>query len=186
MPAAMAVIMPAAMTKDYSDRMHEHYARRNVAVAVLASEYDRENNPARRRRRRIRLRILIAGICVFAALGICYYAVVLEGVPSGVHNSTAWQWGKDGPPLRSPDGSWSLRVRFNDGGAMHSGNHWTWVVARDRWGHQRVVAEGYSSPQVWRGDQPFPARWINNATVDVDFLPERDSWSGVVIKRATR
>ena len=151
----------------------------------MTLDYGRGSHATRRLVRRAVVALLMAGACAIAAYWI-YYAVIWHDIPSGVHNPTAWRSGEDGQALRSPDGSWTLRVRFNDGGAMHSGNFWTWVVAKDRWGREQVVAERYSPPQVRYGDQPLPARWIDNATVDVDFLPQRYSAPGVLTRRVVR
>ena len=99
------------------------------------------------------------------------------GVPRGVNKPSAFAYGEDGTPLVSPVGDWVLRVRFNDAGAMHSGHHWTWVIARDRYGWEYVIAQGYSEPGIRRGERPLPVRWIDNDTFEVAFLDGRYSGS---------
>ena len=42
-----------------------------------------------------------------------------------------WSWLDPivtGPTLVSPDRSQTIQVMFNDAGAAHSGNHWTWLI----------------------------------------------------------
>ena len=78
-----------------------------------------------------------------------------------------------GPTLRSPDGRRTLQVYFNDAGAMHSGNHWTWVV-EDLWlAGPRVVSEGYLGPAIRRGEEPVPLAWANDNRFGIAFAPSR-------------
>lgn len=49
------------------------------------------------------------------------------------------------------------QIIYNDAGGMHSGNFWTWIV-RDYGICRIVVAEGYSSTEVRKGEVPFPVR----------------------------
>lgn len=55
------------------------------------------------------------------------------------------------------------RIYYNDAGAMHSGNHWTWIV-RDIGICRIVVVEGYSTNEVRKGEVPFPARQVGGRT----------------------
>ena len=142
--------------------------------APIIPEYGRQ---AGRRRRWFRERFMPSTIVVLitgAVLYSAYYVVVWWGVPAGVDNPIAWRWwAVDGEPIRSPDGLWVISVRFHDAGAMHSGPHWTWLVARGRWGRRRVIAEGFSTSDVRMGRAPLPVRWIDNKTFDIDFQSQR-------------
>ena len=64
-----------------------------------------------------------------------------------------------------------IKVYYNDAGAMHSGNHWAWVVDESCFLHC-VVAEGYVSRAVVSGDQPFPLQVQEDSCV-VAFLKDR-------------
>jgi len=61
----------------------------------------------------------------------------------------------DGGSYVAPDGR-TVRVVFHDFGAAQSGNYWTWIVADNELTGKRVIAEGYSSPDVREGREPFP------------------------------
>ncbi len=55
------------------------------------------------------------------------------------------------------------RIYYNDAGAMHSGNFWTWIV-RDYGVCRVVVAQGYSTTGVRKGDVPIPVRKLGGLT----------------------
>jgi hypothetical protein len=77
-------------------------------------------------------RITIAVACsIVIGLGLVrgYFGFIPRGV-----SLDPWLLARvDGPELRSPDGQRSVRVYFNDAGAMHRGNHWTWVIETNWW-----------------------------------------------------
>jgi hypothetical protein len=79
----------------------------------------------------------------------------------------------DGPVLTSPDGSRRIHVYFNDGGATHSGNHWTWFVEHDWMLGRVVVLEGYVGRDVAVSGEPVPATWSHGNRLAVAFLPSR-------------
>jgi hypothetical protein len=75
--------------------------------------------------------------------------------------------------MQSPDGRRTVRVFFNDAGAAHSGNHWTWVI-EDSWVlGRRVVAQGYLGPEFRMGEQPMPLDWRVGDEVHVKFANGR-------------
>jgi hypothetical protein len=78
-----------------------------------------------------------------------------------------------GPMLVSPNGKRSVAVVFNDAGAMHSGYHWTWLVIDRGLRGKRVVAQGYSVPEIRYGNAPLPVRWINDRSFVVEFAKGR-------------
>ena len=81
-----------------------------------------------------------------------------------------------GPVLVSSDKQRVIHVEFNDAGAAHSGNHWTYLIVDDfLWG-KRVIAEGYSPSSVRRSEEPFPYRWLDTRTLLVEFALSRYSY----------
>ena len=108
------------------------------------------------------------------------------GVPRGVDKPSAFEWGEDGPPLVSPKGDWKLRVRFNDAGAMHSGNFWTWVIAKDRDGWEYVIAQGYSAWDVRSGKQALPVHWLDDGSFEITFVDGRYSRGEATAYRTQR
>src|SRR5438128_1009446 len=91
-------------------------------------------------------RYFIWAIVLFIGLLISLRAY-FEHVPRGAQFEPFYFYSVPGPPVSLPNGK-TLQVYFNDAGAMHSGNHWTWVVASDWITGRRVVAQGYVSPYV--------------------------------------
>ena len=60
--------------------------------------------------------------------------------------------------VTSPSGQ-KLSYKFNDGGAAHSGLHYTWCYV-DHWlTGKKVIASGYSLPDVRSGKEEFPLIW---------------------------
>jgi hypothetical protein len=98
-----------------------------------------------------------------------------EYVPAGADGIPFTEYSYPGPTIRAPNGRDAVEVVFNDGGAMHSGNHWTWIVARDWLTGKRVIAEGYSTPFVATGHAQFPLRWLDDRTFRVEFVAGRHS-----------
>jgi len=79
----------------------------------------------------------------------------------------------EGPVIKNPDGTVKLQVWFNDAGAAHSGNHWTWLVRNHGLWGKRVVAQGYLGAEQAVFSEPIPLRWIDNASFSVTFINER-------------
>jgi hypothetical protein len=120
--------------------------------------------------------VITTAILVFPVFWVCSCTLLDRwGVPRGVDKPSAFAWGEDGPPLVSPKGDWKLRVRFNDAGAMHSGNFWTWVIAKDRYGWEYVIAEGYSDSSVRYGEQALPVHWLDDGAFEIKFVDGRYS-----------
>src|SRR4051794_39167073 len=110
------------------------------------------------RKWRIRL-VLVVALPVLSILGWRGYPHFRPAGATWVPPVLGLTYGSvDGGVLRSANGR-PVTVVFHDLGAAHSGNYWTWVVT-DHWlAGKRVVAEGYSSPEVRDGRVPFPLRW---------------------------
>lgn len=127
------------------------------------------------RRLKRKLAIVTALVVVLAVAAVRgYFAIVPRGA-----SFYPWTMARvDGPTLKSPDGRRTVRVYFNDAGAMHSGNHWTWVVEDSwLWG-RRVVAEGFLDPDIAVRGQPVPLEWGPRNEVRVNFLPARHKRAG--------
>jgi hypothetical protein len=96
-----------------------------------------------------------------------------HAMPAGAEFYPFWYASLEGPRLYSPDGRRVVQVVFNDAGAMHSGNFWTWLIVEDWLTGKRVVAEGYSVSDVRYRRVPFPLRWIDDRTISVVFRTRR-------------
>jgi hypothetical protein len=112
--------------------------------------------------------VAIIALAVFACL-----RTYRQVIPRGANPYPFWSASFDGPSLVSPDGQRAVHVVFNDAGAMHSGFHWTWLVADDWVLGRSVVAEGYSLPDVTRGEVPYPLRWVDDLTFTTRFVAGR-------------
>lgn len=128
-------------------------------------------------RRPLKRNLAVAAALV-VVLGVAavrgYFAIVPRGA-----SFYPWTMARvDGPILKSPDGQRTVRVYFNDAGAMHSGNHWTWVV-EDSWlCGRRVVSEGYLGPDVAVSGAPVPLEWGAHNEIRVQFLAGRHGGAG--------
>jgi len=78
-----------------------------------------------------------------------------------------------GPILTSPNASRTLTVYFNDAGAAHSGNHWTWVVENHWLFGSRMVTEGYLGGEIAVSGDPVPHTWSDGNQIEVRYLISR-------------
>lgn len=125
--------------------------------------------------RRILAIVLVSVLCPFAVLSVAW-RVYRHYIPSGtdfypyLHSLHPIV---QGPRLVSPDGRRVIQVEFNDAGAAHSGNHWTWLIV-DHWlTGKRIIAEGYCRSEVEHGKVAFPSRWLDGQSLSVTFASER-------------
>jgi hypothetical protein len=128
-----------------------------------------------KRRSQILLIVMLLAAVPLAVI-ISAWRVYRHEIPSGTDFYPYWSPLDPivmGPKLVSPDGSRVIQVMFNDAGAAHSGNHWTWLIVDKTLMGKSVIAEGYSNASVRRGEAPFPSRWLNNETISVDFVKGR-------------
>jgi hypothetical protein len=122
--------------------------------------------------RRTRIGIVVWTACALLAAGAAL-RVYAGFVPRGV-SFQPWTLARvNGPVLTSPDGRRTVEVYFNDAGAMHSGNHWTWIVENSPLTGRRVVAEGYLGPDVAVSHAPVPLEWGPKNEIRIRFLPAR-------------
>jgi hypothetical protein len=107
-----------------------------------------------------------------AAAALLCYRAYRDVVPSGASFTPYTCYSVVKGVYSSPGGRHRVRVVYNDAGAMHSGNHWTWLVT-DHWlTGKRVVAQGYrSAPEIWA--EPFEINWVDEDTCVVSFLTKR-------------
>jgi hypothetical protein len=118
-------------------------------------------------------RILLVSLAVLLALFTAGWRGCRCYLPSGA-SPLPWTLGRvDGPTLTSPDGAIRINIYFNDAGAAHSGNHWTWLVTDSLLIGRRVVAEGYTTSDVAVKGAPLPHQWVDARTLKVSFVAGR-------------
>lgn len=98
----------------------------------------------------------IRAICLLGIAVIVPLRIYPEFVPWGA-SILPYTLARDrGPTLSSPSGARTVHVYFNDAGAMHSGNHMTWVVEDHLLFGPTVVAKGMLNWSIRNGDEPVP------------------------------
>lgn len=122
--------------------------------------------------KRRRLCLIVIGI---VAIAVAATRVWFHVVPRGASVLPYLIASCDAGVIVAPDGRNRVAVVFNDAGAAHSGNFWTWVVKNHWLFGKSVVAEGYSGAEVRYGEQPFPLKWLGNRRFVVQFLSGRYS-----------
>lgn len=125
----------------------------------------------------VRCRIMkkktITLIVVALLVMLCAWRAYRSVVPSGASFTPFVMARVKGPFVESPDQSTKLQIWFNDAGAAHSGNHWTWIVQDHFIFGKRVVAQGYLGPEQAVSGEPLPLSWIDNSSFSVVLLNER-------------
>ena len=121
-------------------------------------------------------------VCFAAALLVVAAWGFRQVVPAGLRLRSVepfYFWSRDLGTFTSPEGANEVRVLVNDAGAMHSGNHWAWVITSSAvWG-RRIVAEGYVDSAEARGDS-LPLRWLSEDEIEVTFRQGRRASMKVV------
>lgn len=129
---------------------------------------------------RVKRPLLFAGpiaALLFSAWG--FHQVVPVGLR--LHSvEPFYMWSRDLGSFPSPEGTNAVQIVVNDAGAMHSGNHWVWIIHSTRLSGQRILAEGYVE-FVERDRERFPLRWVSEGEIEVTFCQGRHS--GVQITR---
>jgi hypothetical protein len=115
--------------------------------------------------------ILWVGAAVVLSVALLF-RLYREVVPRGIESQSLVAWigfTFHRADFVSPDGARRVAVYSNDGGAMHSGLHYSFVIERQwLWG-RRVVAEGYLEPPP----EPVTLEWLGESEFRVDFCAGR-------------
>jgi hypothetical protein len=124
------------------------------------------------------LMYLGASVLVVGAL-VLY--IVPVGLPVGRYEAFFF-WSTNHGVMTSPGGSSTIRVVVNDAGAMHSGNHWMWVLGKTFVGREKVLGEGYIDNIEYVRARSIPVRWVSENEIEVEFCVSRRS-SELVLHR---
>ncbi len=122
-----------------------------------------------------RRRNLLFLVGLFVILG-AMWRIYRNIIPSGTAFYPYWSLLDpivEGPRLVLSNKRRVIQVQFNDAGGAQSGNHWTWLIVDEWLTGKHVIAEGYSSPSVRRGEVPFPYRWLGGRKLSVEFVAKR-------------
>ena len=104
------------------------------------------------------LKKLFASLFFVALITGFFWRVKLHFVPAGARIQPFLFASTETHTSTSPSGE-KLHYRFNDAGAAHRGYHYTWCY-RDHWlTGKKVIASGYSLPEVRNGEKEFPITW---------------------------
>jgi hypothetical protein len=113
------------------------------------------------------------GACVLVVGALVLY-IVPVGLPVGRYEAF-FLWSTNHGVMTSPGGSSTIRVVVNDAGAMHSGNHWMWILGRTFVGREKVLGEGYIDNIEYVRARSIPVRWVSENEIEVDFCMSRKS-----------
>ncbi len=98
-------------------------------------------------------------------------------VPAGLRLGSMepyYLWSREPVRMPSPEGTREVQIVINDAGAMHSGNHWAWVLTRPSFTGQQIIAEGYFGfDDVSAGK--LPLKWLSEDEIEVRFRQGRHS-----------
>ena len=111
----------------------------------------------------MKYKLLITVACILLMLLFCmrlYYEVV----PRGASLEPFVGYSRELSTINSPAGK-TYRVFVNDAGAMHSGNHWVWVVGHHWLTGRSVILEGYVTPQYATGEAELVLQWQGEVPV---------------------
>lgn len=106
----------------------------------------------------------IKRLAVVAALLLLLLRGYREFVPAGARPTAYILASVDGGTITSPEGR-QYEIQFNDAGAMHSGNHWTWVVGYSWLTGMYVETSGYLGGEYAVDGQRIPVEWNGNEPV---------------------
>ena len=110
--------------------------------------------------KRKRLTNLLAVLALCVAGGRIYFEIV----PRGASMIPFLVASVDGGGIESPDGA-QYHVWFNDAGAAHSGNHWTWIVGSNPIFGKHVVTQGFLGAEQAIDGEPLPLTWEDDHPV---------------------
>ena len=107
--------------------------------------------------------LLITVVVLLVIPAVCV-RIYYEIVPRGASFEPFLGYSHELPTITSPNGK-PYRVFVNDAGAMHSGNHWTWVVDGHWLTGRYVVAEGYVTSEFATGEADLVVKWNGDQPV---------------------
>jgi len=104
---------------------------------------------------------------IFGAVGLRIYRIF---IPTGAEFKSYAFESVAGPEYPAEGLRPKLNIRFEDNGDDHGGNYLTWVI-NDHWlWGKKVMAQGWSSHEVFKGKKEFPLKWLADDTVEVKFM----------------
>ena len=103
---------------------------------------------------------LLLAMFAIALLFAISFRIYHQYVPRRTrHADLFWRCSSKGPRLVSPNGT-VYAVYYNDAGAMHSGNHWVWIVGVSDFFGRYTLSEGYLKADHAQIDiSPVVQRW---------------------------
>ena len=116
-----------------------------------------------------RTRKTLLVLLILALLGGGIWRLKRQFVPHGAEISPFLLASTGEQSSTAPSGR-KLYYRFNDAGAAHSGFHHTWCYANHWLTGKSVVASGYSTPAVRKGEEPLTIVWHENDSFSVQFV----------------
>ena len=108
----------------------------------------------------MKCKFLMFLVCILLVPLFCtrlYYSFV----PRGAAFEPFVGYSRELAPISSPTGK-TYRVFVNDAGAMHSGNHWVWVVYDDWFTGKSVILDGYITPEYASCEAELLVQWQGN------------------------
>ncbi|HEY7427391.1 MAG TPA: hypothetical protein VH682_24365 [Gemmataceae bacterium] len=84
--------------------------------------------------------------------------------------------------ISSPAGTHPVHVVVNDAGAMHSGNHWMWVIEYSPLTGRHILTEGYIANVDYIPDRVIPLRWVSDNEFEITFCKGRRSWEKSIVR----
>lgn len=109
-------------------------------------------------------------VAIFGAIGLRIYRTF---IPDGAEFKAYAFDSVAGPDYPAEGNRPTLRVYFEDNGDDHGGNYRTWLI-KDHWlWGKKVLAEGWSSHEIFKGRQDFPLKWLADDEVEVKFRSKK-------------
>ena len=100
-------------------------------------------------------RVVLVTVLVVGGISSVYFSIIPYGA-----SFFPWILASDDTEQYIKLNSEKYRIVFNDAGAAHSGNFWTWLINEGIF-FDRVHTQGYSSHDVRYGKVKFPVKSIN-------------------------
>lgn len=130
--------------------------------------------PSKMRAKRRVVRALVMWLLSLLVMGRLYGALI----PWGASIQPFLLASVEGPVLSSPDGNRQIEVYFNDAGAAHSGDHWTWLTEHYWLVGRVVITEGYLGADEALDGREIPVTWGADNEFTVTFRESRHAVGG--------